>query len=262
MTKFRKYFVDRTKSSITMDIVVSMFVLFCLVSAIIFIVDGSIRNALLAFGFMLVPIVIYVVEYILKMQISLILVIGALFLMAGSICGACYNLYSIFPAFDSILHTTSGFIFACFGFALMNYFIGDLNSTKKVVGCILMGFVFSLWVATMWELIEYAGSTITANDMQEDSYVYEFGTYLLSNDHNNMTVISNITQTVIYYGDNQVLTIDGYIDIGLFDTLNDSLVCLVGATIYLIVISISYATKKNVYRLCVPKIKDEYSIIE
>lgn len=250
---FKQYFVDRLKTGKLLDVIIILYLLFCLSSGIYFIAIGSLRNVLMCFGFMVLPLVVYILEYVLHIQIPIILVIGAFFLGIGSILGACFNLYTIIPVFDSILHTVSGFLFGCFGFALMRYFIGDINTTKKVVGCIFMGFVFSLAVANAWELIEYAGSAITENDMQEDTIVREFNTYLLSGDHNTITAVQDITKTVIYYGDNQVITIDGYIDLGLIDTLTDSLVCCIGAFIYVIIISISYGTKKYIFRLCVPK---------
>ena len=65
--------------------------------------------------------------------------------------------------------------------------------------------------------------------------------------------INGITQTIIRYGDGQQYVIDGYLDIGLYDTQNDMLVCLIGALALPVLIVIGSLFGKKPERFIVPQ---------
>ena len=92
--------------------------------------------------------------------------------------------------------------------------------------------LFSLAVAVLWEMFEYAAYAFAGIDMQEDMIVDGFSSYLLSGSHNQTVTIDGITQTIIHYGDGQTYVIEGYLDIGMYDTLNDMLVCTIGCFLF------------------------------
>lgn len=79
-------------------------------------------------------------------------------------------------------------------------------------------------------MFEYAAYAFFGIDMQEDMLIDGFSSYFLMGTHNATEVIDGITQTVIYYADGTKVILGGYLDVGLFDTLNDMLVCLMGAS--------------------------------
>ncbi len=50
------------------------------------------------------------------------------------------------------------------------------------------------------------------------------------------------------------LTIDGYLDIGLIDTIEDMAVCFLGAIIYFVAIAIDWHKKKILFRGLIPQL--------
>ena len=71
--------------------------------------------------------------------------------------------------------------------------------------------------------------------------------------HNATEVIDGITQTVIYYADGTKVILGGYLDVGLFDTLNDMLVCLMGGVVYIAALLIDHKLGGRLRRLLVPE---------
>jgi len=130
----RSYFVyvkNRSKSCISFACTLTVYALFCIGSFIWFLIDGQTRNAVMSALFLLFIPLIFLLEKLLSMKFVTPFIALVLFIAAGSILGSCYNLYTTVPCFDAILHTVSGFAFACLGFALLEMFIGEAD---KVLG--------------------------------------------------------------------------------------------------------------------------------
>ena len=87
-------------------------------------------------------------------------------------------------------------------------------------------------------------------DMQKDNYVNKINTVELDPDKNNNVIkIDNIEYTIIYDKENNKLTqVNGYLDIGLKDTMDDLIVNFLGAIIYSI-FGYLYMTNKNIFKL-------------
>ncbi len=250
--KFHTY-VNHRLRGVFMSAMIAFFMLFSLGSTIYFGLLGQTRNMLLGLlcVFLTIPIM-FGVEYIFKITIPngflcmlMVLLVGGIFL------GPCYDLYSTLPWWDDVLHTLSGVIFACLGFALTKQCVKDDDKKKSYFVCLVGGVVFSLAIATVWEMFEYLG-TQCGFDMQEDSIVYSFNSYLLSGSHNEIVTIDGITKTIIYFGEGQQLVIDGYLDLGLIDTLNDMLVCMIGTIVFFLAFAINYACKGKLDKVFIP----------
>lgn len=235
----------------------SLYIGFCIFALIYLICTGSYRNSIAALLLLFVPFAVILVEWIFNLRIPFGFLVIFLIIPVGSLLGSSFEFYSLYPWFDDFLHTLSGTIFAFFGFALMNYFIGKIDSKKKFIGCLMGGFVFSLAVGLVWELVEYAGLSLFNIDMQEDSIVNNISSFFLSGSHLEAVDITNISETVIHYGEGQLYTVKGYLDLGLQDTLFDMFVCFLGAIVYVIILTISYNINRRSIRYISPYIKEE-----
>ena len=83
---------------------------------------------------------------------------------------------------------------------------------------------------TVWEFFEFGVDTFLGKDMQKDTIVTTINSTLLSgNDTNAVTHISGIASTTVNGKD---LGINGYLDIGLIDTMEDLVVNFIGAVVF------------------------------
>lgn len=256
MQKIRSYFsyaAQRTKSSKPFFALILLYATFCLASFVYFAVINKVRDSVMSLLFVLFVPLIFLLEKSMKIKFVTAFLTGVLFIAAGSIMGACYDLYTIVPFFDTILHTLSGFVFACLGFGLMQLMIGKAENKKSFLACLLFGFAFSLAIGFIWELFEYFGTSVLGLDMQEDTLVQGFHSYFLSGTHSETFNVDGIVQTVIYFGNGKAVTLDGYLDLGLIDTIEDMSVCFFGGVAYMIVIAIDWCKKRVLYNLFIPQ---------
>lgn len=250
----KKYINELLKNRKAVLITLVLYTIFCIVSAIVLLATSHHQNALYCILSLLIAIVALFVEYSLKLRIPFVLFVSFLLVPTGALLGNSFDCYTLYPWLDDLLHAISGFLFACFGFSLAQIFIGEVDTTKQFVGGLLIGFVFSLAAGLIWEMFEYAGSVFLGIDMQADSIVNEINSFLLSGSHYETVEINGITQTIIYYENGQNIIIDGYLDLGLNDTLFDMFVCVVGAITYLILLTIGYIKNKKIFKIFCPEI--------
>lgn len=229
--KFKEYISKRLKNKGLFAILLS-YIAFCLFSVLAFCFVGRARGVFMAASFILFVPLMFALEHFFGLHFGNGFVFWAFFLAAGSILGSCYNLYSVIPFFDTILHGLSGTLFAMFGFMIGERFFGGINNSKELFGCIIFGILCSLSVAVLWEIFEYCGESFFGMDTQVDSITNEIRSHFLAGSHNDIVVIEDIEKTVIHYADGKTYVIDGYLDIGRDDTLIDMIICTVGALVY------------------------------
>ena len=87
-------------------------------------------------------------------------------------------------------------------------------------------------VAVLWEFCEFGADTFLGMDMQYDTVVHGLNSYLLGD---RVGVIGNISDIESITVNSVLLPIDGYIDIGLIDTMLDMLLETIGAVIACII---------------------------
>ena len=85
---------------------------------------------------------------------------------------------------------------------------------------------FSVAIAVLWEFCEFGADTFLGMDMQDDTVIHGLTSYLLGDSLGMTGSIPNI-QSVSVNG--LLLPVDGYIDIGLIDTMLDMLLETMGA---------------------------------
>ena len=95
-------------------------------------------------------------------------------------------------------------------------------------------------VGVVWEFFEYTADNLFNTDMQKDTIVNKISSVNLKNSNAfDPEIIKDINKTTIYYGNDTITLPDGYLDIGLIDTMEDLIVNFIGALFFsILVISI------------------------
>ena len=156
-----------------------------------------------------------------------------IFIFSAEILGEIQNFYGVFPHWDTLLHTINGFICAAVGFSLadlLNENADDIEMTPAFLA--LVAFCFSMTIGIFWEFIEFSIDHYLAMDMQKDQIVYAISSVELNKKMSNKPIrIDNINKTIIY-NDSGITIVDGYLDIGIYDTMKDLFVNFVGALVF------------------------------
>lgn len=179
------------------------------------------------------------------------------FIFAAEILGEISHFYLIFPFWDTLLHTLNGFLAAAIGFSLVNL----LNQNDKVqfelspIFIAIVAFCFSMTIGVIWEFFEYSMDTFFAMDTQKDTIINVIHSVSINPD-GSMKTIGNISQVMI---NGQLLPIQGYLDIGLIDTMEDLFVNFIGAIIFSILgfIYTKYPYRNKVVKRFIPTPKDK-----
>lgn len=162
-------------------------------------------------------------------------IIILVFIFASEILGELGCFFINVPNWDSILHTTTGFLCAAFGFALIDI----LNRNDKIkfqlspIYVALVAFCFSMTIGVLWEFFEFSVDRLFHMDMQKDTIVHTISSVMLDPTNKNIPItIDNITSVAV---NGQDLGFNGYLDIGLYDTMEDLFVNFIGATVFSVI---------------------------
>ena len=172
-----------------------------------------------------------VVEKRLRIEIpTLMEVVILLFIFAAEILGELQNYYTQYPYWDTMLHTTNGFICAAFGFSLIDILTRNRQEKFRLspLYVSLVAFCFSMTVGVLWEFFEYGMDMLFLTDMQKDTVIQSMASMALSSD-NGVAVLRDIATVTV---NGETLGIDGYLDIGLHDTMADLFVNFIGAVVF------------------------------
>ena len=159
-------------------------------------------------------------------------IIILLFIFAAEILGELECYFITYPHWDSMLHTTTGFLCAATGFALID--ILNRNSRIKFelspIYVALAAFCFSMTVGVLWEFFEFGMDRLFHMDMQKDTVVQSITSVMLDPTNRNIPVTIDGIHSVAVNG--QDMGFDGYLDIGLYDTMADLFVNFIGAVVF------------------------------
>ena len=252
--KFSEYFKNRIKD-IPFAVMCALYMAFCVGCMIYSAVELGARDALLAVVYMIFIPAVFVFEYLIGFRVGYILTVLIIFSACGGLLGSSYNIYMILPWFDSLLHAVSGILFFAAGFMLGEVFFGKDNVNKHFFGKLAFAIFFSTTVGVAWEFFEYLVSETMGFDMLEDAMVTDIQSYLLSQSHNVAIELNDITQTVITYDGGKEWVINGgYMDLGLYDTLNDLLIAAAGTVSIAIVSIISFYKFPKFNKMFIPEL--------
>ena len=156
-------------------------------------------------------------------------IIILLFIFAAEILGELQSYFIQYPYWDTMLHTTNGFLCAAVGFSLIDILNRDakIKFTLSPVYVALAAFCFSMTIGVLWEFFEFGMDRLFHMDMQKDTIVHTISSVMLDPTNKNIPITIDGITSVAVNGKN--LGFDGYLDIGLYDTMEDLLVNFIGA---------------------------------
>lgn len=196
---------------------------FILATLVVVIVNRDYSNiavCLISFVVALMPLLI---ERIFSCEINSLLYFMTNIYTLGPLLGDCYKLYYQTVWWDKMLHTFAGVLFALFG---MYIFEIMSEKQKNIKGGAMFAFCFSVTLAVLWEFFEFGCDSLLGTDMQRDTVIKTINSYLLGDGIGVVATIDGIESVVV---DSVVLPTNGYIDIGLIDSMTDMLLETLGA---------------------------------
>jgi len=159
-------------------------------------------------------------------------IIILVFIFAAEILGELECYFIQYPNWDTILHTTSGFLCAAIGFSLVNLLNKDnrISLSLSPLYMAIAAFCFSMTIGVLWEFIEFSADRLFLLDMQKDTVITTISSVTLdATNSNTPIVIRNINDVAV---NGQSLGLGGYLDIGLYDTMEDLFVNFIGAVVF------------------------------
>ncbi len=196
---------------------------------------GDFMKIGLAFAALVIYLIPIFVTYKFKIHLPITLEITFyLFVFASLILGEVFAFYGPFPFWDIILHLLSGFVIAGIGLSIVEI----VNKGEKSrLFTLIFAFCLSMTLGVMWECLEFAFDITVRTDAQKDAHVRQISTITLQRDGGNRPVrLDNIEKTSIYLQNGEIVTIDeGFLDIGVMDTMKDIFVNMGGAALFCIV---------------------------
>lgn len=136
-------------------------------SIAIFVKDKNTMNILIASICTAGTIILYFVhKKYTRLIDNNLYIVSALFVMISSLLGSCYGFYDI-NHYDDFLHLWSGLITVSIAFSIMTFFHSD-NDLKKInkYFIIIYLFMFSMGVASLWEISEFLIDRFLGMNMQ------------------------------------------------------------------------------------------------
>ena len=225
---------ENMRSSLVIYLILRFLVIICMILQIL---RGDLNNALLC---LLSLILLFAPLFIQnKFEITLpndLEIAIYLFIFSAEILGEIDNFFGIIPYWDIILHTINGFLATAVGFSLVDL----LNKNSKNINLspfylCLVAFCFSMTIGVLWEFFEYSCDKFLNVDMQKDTVIQKISSVALNPDgENKAVVVDDIGKTIIYDTNGDVLQVidNGYLDIGLNDTIEDLFVNFIGAIVF------------------------------
>lgn len=172
-------------------------------------------------------------------------VIIILFIFGAEILGEMNAFYIKFPWWDDMLHTMNGFLMAAVGFSMVDI----LNKNDRFrfnlspLFIAVVSFCFSMTIGVLWEFFEFSADRLLMMDMQKDTVVNSVYSVLLNGSGANSAVKISGIEEILLQGQNLTVNgatvggeysagIGGFLDIGLYDTMNDLFVNFIGAVVF------------------------------
>lgn len=166
---------------------------------------------------------------------SLLEIIILCHVFAAEILGelACY--YVHFAHWDTLLHTVWGFLCAALGFSLVSILNRDgrIRFQLSPIYLALTAFCFSMTVGVLWEFAEFSIDRLFLADMQKDTILHTISSVTLDPTNSNKAIVIAGIESMSLNG--QDLALGGYLDIGLYDTMEDLFVNFIGAVVFSVI---------------------------
>ena len=202
---------------------------------------GRYDNAIVCVYVLVLYVLPRFVENRMNIEIPSVLeIIIFVFVFLAEVLGEIQAYFLKVSFWDTMLHTTAGFLLAAVGFSLVNL----LNRNEKIkfqlspAYLALVAFCFSMTMGVLWEFFEYGADRLLLLDMQKDTVLSQISTVDLDPTLSNTpVVVSGITDMLLELSDGSTYRVGlgGYLDIGLYDTMADLFVNFLGAVVFSII---------------------------
>lgn len=196
---------------------------------------GSYHNMFLG----ILTLILFMVPRIIERMAEVTIPVGLetvilIFIFSAEILGEINAFYVKIPIWDSILHTTNGFLMAAIGFALVDLFNRSERFSVKMSPYFVafMAFCFSMTVGVVWEFFEFGMDWFFHTDMQKDWILPAISSVKLDPAGGNNPVRVVVNSLVVNGED---WNLGGYLDIGIVDTMKDLMVNFIGAVVFSII---------------------------
>ena len=217
----------------------SSFIIYTILRALVIgvliftVVTENYESAFLCLLTLVLLIVPSFLQVALRIELPTMLEITMLiFIFAAEILGEIFNFYSIFPFWDTVLHTLNGVLAAAIGLSLVRL----LNKSDRLLIYLsplftsIVAFCFSMTIGVFWEFFEFSMDRFLGFDMQKDTVIHTISSVMLNpTGENDPVVMENISDVTVSGHD---LGLGGYLDIGLIDTMQDLFVNFIGALVF------------------------------
>ncbi len=218
------------KSVFVVYVVLRFLVLAALVLSCI---GGNWENAFICLLVLFLFLLPLLFEASFKVELpSTLQIIILIFIFAAEILGELQSYFVRYAHWDTVLHTTWGFLCAAVGYSLVDI----LNRNKKIrfslspIYLALVAFCFSMTIGVLWEFFEFGVDYFFHKDMQKDTIIHAFSSVTLDPTQSNIPIrVEGITDVAI---NGESLGLGGYLDIGLYDTMEDLFVNFLGAVVF------------------------------
>ena len=219
---------------------------------------GNYHNMFLGF----LTLLLFSVPQFLDKKLGVTIPVGLetvifIFIFSAEILGEINAFYVKIPIWDTMLHTTNGFLMAAIGFALIDLFNRSDKFSIKMSPYFVafFAFCFSMTVGVLWEFFEFSMDWFFATDMQKDWILPAINSVKLNPTGANIPIHVDVQSVVI---NGETWNLGGYLDIGIVDTMKDLMVNFVGAVVFSI-IGIFYLKHRGKGKLAaslIPQVRD------
>lgn len=144
-----------------------------LVSIVYFIFFNKVESIVFALASLIgTVILIYLNKKFDKLFDTSLIITLVIFIFFAGLLGSSFRFYDNIKNYDDFLHIWSGFI-ACSGaYVLFNCFANmEINSRERKIFFVIYMFMFSMGVASIWELIEFFSDQVFHTNCQVGSLV-------------------------------------------------------------------------------------------
>ncbi len=220
---------------------------------------GSYHNMFLGILTLILFMVPQLIEKTLDVSIPLGLkTIILIFIFAAEILGEINAFYVKIPFWDTMLHTTNGFLMAAIGFALIDLFNRSEKFSIRMSPYFVafVAFCFSMTIGVLWEFFEFGMDWFFHLDMQKDWILPVISSVKLDPTGGNNPVKVAVESVVI---NGEEWNLGGYLDVGIVDTMKDLLVNFVGAVVFSMIgiVYLKQRGKGKVASALIPKVNDK-----
>ena len=251
------------KNKITIHIVLDILVILVMVARVLRRDFYPVFLCLLTLALFNVPMLI---DRKLNIEIPVLLEsVVLIFIFCAEILGEIGSFYTFIPWWDTLLHTVNGFLMAAIGFTMIDL----LNNSPRFhfnlspIFVAFVAFCFSMTVGVFWEFFEFGMDQMFRTDMQKDYYIEELSSVKLHPQGINDPIrYGEIQDTTVRYNEDgetkEFVMEDGYLDVGIIDTMKDLIVNCIGAIVFSIIglFYIQGRDKKNFAQKFIPKMKE------